>query len=73
MLVGQTIGGRPNSYQEAREIRLPNSHLIVRVSTQYYKFAVGDRNFVKPDKAIDVTWEDYKAGRDSVFEWVQKQ
>ena len=73
ILVGQTIGERPNSYQEAREIRLPNSHLIVRVSTQYYKFASGDGNLVQPDKKIDATWENYKPGRDAVLEWVQKQ
>ena len=72
MLVGQAIGERPNSYQEAREIRLPNSHLVVRVSTQYYKFTSGDENIVKPDKEIDSTWEDYKAGRDAALEWVQK-
>jgi hypothetical protein len=73
MLVGQAIGERPNSYQEAREIRLPNSHLIVRVSTRSYTFAVGDENLVKPDKEINATWEDYKVGRDAVLEWVQKQ
>jgi hypothetical protein len=54
-------------------MRLPNSHLIVRVSTQYYKFAVGDENLIRPDKEIDATWEDYKAGRDAVLDWVQKQ
>ena len=29
------------------------------------------KNLVKPDKEIDATWEDYKAGRDAVLEWVQ--
>jgi hypothetical protein len=59
--------------ERAREIRLPNSHLIVRVSTQYYKFAAGDENLVQPDKEIAATWENYKAWRDAVLEWVQKQ
>jgi len=68
ILLGQTIGERPNSYQEARELRLPNSHLIVRVSTRFYKFADGDENLVRPDKEIPLTWKDYAAGTDAVLE-----
>ena len=70
-LVGQTIGERPNSYQEAREIRLPNSHLVVRVSTKFYTFSSSQENLIRPDKEIPVTWTDYKAGRDTVLEWVE--
>lgn len=72
ILAGQTIGERPNSYQEARAIRLPNSHLVVRVSTKHYTFVTGEENLVRPDKEIRRTWEDYKAGRDAVLEWVEK-
>jgi hypothetical protein len=32
MPVGQSIGERPNSYQEPRQFILPNSHLVVRYS-----------------------------------------
>lgn len=74
ILVGQPIGERPNSYQEARELRLPNSHLAVRVSTRFYKFAPDDKdNVIRPDKEIDRNWNDYRAGRDSVLDWVQQQ
>jgi len=69
-LVGQPIGERPNSYQEPREFTLPNSHLVVRYSTQFYKFVEGDANIVSPDKEIIPTWEDYKNGRDPVLEWI---
>lgn len=73
ILVGQPIGERPNSYQEARELRLPNSHLVVRVSTRYYEFAPHDKdNVIRPDKHIDRNWNDYRAGRDAVLEWVQQ-
>lgn len=73
ILVGQPIGERPNSYQEARELRLPNSHLVVRVSTHHYEFAPGDKdNVVRPDKEIDRNWNDYRAGRDAVLDWVQQ-
>ncbi len=72
ILVGQPIGERPNSYQEAREIRLPNSHLIVRVSTQYYEFLKGSQeNVLRPDKEIPRTWKDYNAGRDAPLEWIE--
>ena len=70
MLVGQPIGERPNSYQEPRQFRLPNSHLVVRYSTRYYKFVEGRDNVVAPDKEIAPTWEDYKSGHDVVLDWV---
>jgi Peptidase family S41 len=70
MLVGQPIGERPNSYQEPRQFKLPNSHLVVRYSTRYYKFVEGRGNVVAPDKEITPTWEDYKSGHDVVLDWV---
>jgi hypothetical protein len=70
ILVGQAIGEKPNSYQEPREFTLPNSRLVVRYSTKYYKFVDGAENIVAPDKEITPTWEEYKGGRDPVLEWV---
>jgi hypothetical protein len=72
MLVGGTIGEKPNSYQEPREMTLPNSHLVVRYSTKFYKFVESGENVIRPDQEILPTWEDYKAGRDPVLEWVLK-
>jgi hypothetical protein len=69
LLVGQPIGERPNSYQEPRQFTLPNSRLVVRYSSRYYKFVDGPDNVVEPDKVIVPTWEDYKNGRDPVLEW----
>lgn len=69
-LVGQTIGEKPNSYQEPREFTLPNSHLTVRYSTRYYKFVESGENIIRPDKEIIPTWPDYKAGRDPVLDWI---
>lgn len=71
LLAGQPIGERPNSYQEANEIRLPNSHLLLRYSTQYYSFLPGARqNQILPDKTIFPTWDEVKAGKDPVLAWV---
>jgi hypothetical protein len=70
VLVGQTIGEKPNSYAEVRNMMLPNSHLTVRYSTRYYKFSEGLENAIRPDREIIPSWDDYKAGRDPVLEWV---
>lgn len=70
MLVGQPIGERPNGYQEPNERLLPNSHLTLRYSTQYYEFLPGGINQVVPDKQIAATWADVKHGRDPVLDWV---
>lgn len=70
LLVGEEIGEKPNSYQEPRTMTLPNSHLIVRYSTEYYQFATSAENAIRPDQEIIPTWTDYQAGRDPVLEWV---
>jgi hypothetical protein len=72
-LVGETIGEKPNSYQEPRQFRLPNSHLIVRASTLYYEFRKKGPNEVAPDKTIIPTWNDVKTGRDPVLDWALAQ
>jgi len=70
ILVGEPIGERPNSYQENDEMKLPNSGVLVSYSTKYYKFLDEDVPAVMPDKRIDPTWTDYKAGRDAVMDWI---
>jgi len=64
---------RPNTYQEAREMMLPNSHLIVRYSTQFYRFVEGGANLVAPDKEVLTRWEDVRVGHDPVLEWALQQ
>ena len=70
ILVGQQIGEKPNSYQEAREMKLPNSHWTVRYSVRFYKFVDNGENLIRPDQEIIPSWEDYKSGRDPVLDWV---
>jgi hypothetical protein len=70
ILVGETIGEKPNSFQEPRAMQLPNSHLIVRYSTKYYRFANEGPNAVEPDHRIVPTWDEYRAGHDPVLEWI---
>ena len=70
ILVGEPIGERPNSYSENDEMTLPNSRLVVSYSTRYYKFLDEDVPAVMPDERIDVTWADFRAGRDPVMDWI---
>lgn len=73
VLVGEPTGGRPNSYSENDEFRLPNSNLEVSYSTRYYKFQDTDTAAVMPDKLIEPSWESYPSGRDPVMEWILAQ
>jgi hypothetical protein len=70
ILVGQQIGEKPNRYQEAREMKLPNSHWTVRYSVKFYKFVETGENVIRPDQKIIPSWDDYRSGRDPVLEWV---
>ena len=69
-LVGEPIGERPNSYSENDEMTLPNSRLVVSYSTRYYKFLDEDVPAVIPDKLIPPSWDDFRAGKDGVMEWI---
>jgi hypothetical protein len=70
ILAGQTIGEKPNSYQEAREMVLPNSRWVARYSVRFYRFVRGEENLIRPDQEIAETWTDFQAGRDPVVDWV---
>jgi Peptidase family S41 len=72
ILVGQQIGEKPNSYQEVREMKLPNAGWTVRYSVKFYKFVETGENIIRPDQEIVASWDDYRCGRDPVLEWVLK-
>jgi len=70
LLVGEPIGERPNSYQERRDMTLPNSHWKVNYSTKFYTFVDTGENLIRPDQEIKTSWKDYEEGRDPVLDWV---
>lgn len=70
MLVGETIGEKPNSYSENDEMTLPHSKLSISYSTRYYKFLATD-GLVTPDREIVPAWADWIAGRDPVLKWIE--
>lgn len=70
MLVGTSIGEKPNSFAEGNSMTLPNSHLIAGYSVKHYTFVEHGENIVRPDHEVPSTWEDYVAGKDSALEWI---
>jgi hypothetical protein len=70
ILVGSPTGARPNSYSEHGEFRLPNTGLRVSYSTRYYRFGADSEVAVAPDRQIEPTWEEFRAGRDPALEWI---
>jgi hypothetical protein len=70
ILVGTPAGIRPNHYGDSAEFRLPNSGLRVSYATQYHQFGAATDSEITPDKRIEPTWEEFRAGRDPVMEWI---
>ena len=70
MLIGEPTGGRPNLYANPRPLELPNSGIVVNVSSKYFQ-AGGiddDREAIEPDIAVAATLADLLAGRDPVLD-----
>jgi hypothetical protein len=70
ILVGAPAGVRPNHYGDSAEFSLPNSGLRVSYSTQYHQFGDATDSEISPDRKIEPTWEDFRAGRDPIMEWI---
>jgi len=70
ILVGAPAGIRPNHYGDHGEFRLPNSGLSVSYATQYHRFAAETELEIVPEKRVESTWEESRAGRDPVMEWI---
>ena len=70
ILVGAPAGIRPNHYGDSAEFRLPNSGLRISYATQFHRSGAATDSEITPDKTIEPTWEDFRAGRDPVMEWI---
>ncbi len=72
ILVGEPTGGRPNSYGEMRELKLPRSGLTVWYSTKYFRQVRGeDPPSVMPDELVEPTAAEFFTGKDPVMERVR--
>jgi hypothetical protein len=70
ILVGAPAGVRPNHYGDSAEFRLPNSGLRLSYSTRFHRFGAETDLEIAPNKLIEPTWDDFRAGRDPVMEWI---
>lgn len=70
VFVGEDTGGSPNLYANPRPLTLPNSGIIVNVSTKYYDNGGPDdrRDAVNPDMPVPATLADFLAERDPVLD-----
>jgi hypothetical protein len=68
-LVGEPPGGGLNMYGDVRVVTLPASGIVVLISSRYHQRAPDDdRLALTADVPVEVTWDDYTAGRDPVLE-----
>jgi hypothetical protein len=68
-LAGEAPGGGLNIYGDVKVVTLPASGIVVLISARYHERAPGDdRLEIAPDAPVELTWQDYVAGRDPVLE-----
>lgn len=69
IFVGEAPAGSPNSWGDPKRIELPNSGLIARISTVYWRDWTGDaaRAAFAPDLTVAANSADYFGGRDAAM------
>lgn len=70
LFVGEPMGTSPNQYGDAEPVSLPNSGIVVSVSTRYHQFSQADdpRLTIIPDIPSPLSSADYFANRDPAME-----
>lgn len=70
VFVGEPTGGSPNVYADPERLRLPNSGIVVNVSSNYFEVGGVDdtRDAIAPDVAVAADLAGFLAGRDPVLE-----
>ena len=72
IFVGEPTAGHPNHYGDNRPFTLPNSGLTVRASTLWWQDLDprDAREWTAPEIAAELSFADYKAGRDPALQAV---
>ena len=67
---GEAIGGSPNLYGDTRPVALPVSGQTLYMAARYWERSTPDdaRITIEPDIPVDLSSEDYFAGRDPVLD-----
>ena len=70
VFVGEPTGGSPNLYADPRALTLPNSGIVVHVSSKYFEVGgpADPRDAIAPDIAVTASLADFLAGRDPVLD-----
>lgn len=70
--VGEPTGQKPSQYGDRRPFELPNSHVLIQLSTVYHQAPneFDQRSFVPPAWYTPMTSADYAAGRDPALETI---
>lgn len=69
ILVGEPTGAKPNAYGDMRTFELPNSRLVIKHSTKFFRLIENDDPpALRPDLAVPCSYEDFLAGRDPALE-----
>ena len=70
LFVGEPTGSRPNQYGDNAPVTLPKSKLVVRLSTLWWQDMDprDTRVWQAPDLSTELTFADYRAGRDPAME-----
>jgi tetratricopeptide (TPR) repeat protein len=70
LFVGEPTGSSPNQYGDNAPVVLPNSKLTVRLSTLWWQDMDprDQRVWQAPDLSTELTFADYRAGRDPAME-----
>lgn len=68
ILIGEPSGGKPNHYGEVSSFTLPSSGIRISYSTRFFRLlANADPESLGPDIGVELSSEDYLAGRDPVL------
>jgi hypothetical protein len=70
IFVGEPSSSRGNAFGDSRRIILPNSHVIVRVSTLWHQYwdPRDTRQWITPEISTPLFFRDYAAGLDPALE-----
>lgn len=74
IFIGQPTGEAPNQWGDPRDMKLPNSGIVVQASTLWWQLEDprDKRPFRKPDIEIGMSFADYQNGVDPVLEAIEQ-
>jgi hypothetical protein len=72
---GEAMGGSPNLYGDTRPVRLPASGQTLYMAARYWERSTPDdaRLTIDPDIPVELSSEDYFAGRDPVLDAILEE